>query len=77
MKFRFKTVPYKHQLTALEKSCEKDEYALLMDMGTGKSKVLIDTIAHLYSNGRITSAVIFAPKETAPEKVTKSFCTAK
>ena len=62
MKFRFKTVPYKHQLTALEKSCEKDEYALLMDMGTGKSKVLIDTIAHLYSNGRITSAVIFAPK---------------
>jgi len=62
MKFKFKTVPYKHQLTALEKSCDKDEYALLMDMGTGKSKVLIDTIAHLYSNGKITSTVIFAPK---------------
>ena len=62
MKFKFKTVPYKHQLIALEKSCEKEEFALLMDMGTGKSKVLIDTIAHLYAKGKITSAVIFAPK---------------
>ena len=46
LEFRFKTKPYKHQLDALKTSCEKDEYALLMDMGTGKSKVLIDTIAY-------------------------------
>ena len=62
MKYRFKTKPYKHQLDALETSCEKDEYALLMDMGTGKSKVLIDTISHLYDNGKINSALILAPK---------------
>ena len=31
-------------------------------MGTGKSKVLIDTIAALYDAGKIDSAVIFAPK---------------
>ena len=62
MKYRFKTKPYKHQLDALETSCEKDEYALLMDMGTGKSKVLIDTIAYLYDAGKINSAFILAPK---------------
>lgn len=33
-----------------------------MDMGTGKSKVLIDTIAALYDAGKIDSAVILAPK---------------
>ena len=62
MEFRFKTKPYKHQLDALKTSCEKDEYALLMDMGTGKSKVLIDTIAYLYDAGKINGAVIVAPK---------------
>ncbi len=60
--FTFKTRPYKHQLNALKESCNKDEYALLMDMGTGKSKVLIDTIAYLYDTGKINSAFILAPK---------------
>ena len=62
MGFKFKTKPYAHQLKALELSWMKDEFALLMDMGTGKSKVLIDTIAALYDAGRIDSAVIMAPK---------------
>jgi len=60
--FTFKTRPYQHQLNALKESCNKDEYALLMDMGTGKSKVLIDTIAYLYDSGKINSAFILAPK---------------
>ena len=33
-----------------------------MDMGTGKSKVLIDTTALLYDNGKIQGALIVAPK---------------
>ena len=60
--FKFKTKPYDHQLKALENSWQKEEFALLMDMGTGKYKVLIDTIAALYDAGKIDSAVIFAPK---------------
>ena len=28
MKYKFKTKPYEHQLTALEKSWQKDEYGL-------------------------------------------------
>jgi SNF2 family DNA or RNA helicase len=60
--YRFKTKPYEHQLVALEKSWDKDEYAYFMEMGTGKSKVLIDNIAMLYDKGKINAAMIIAPK---------------
>ena len=50
--YRYKTKPYEHQLVALEKSWDKDEYAYFMEMGTGKSKVLIDNIAMLYDKGK-------------------------
>ena len=62
MRYKFKYQPYKHQLDALEKSWDKNFFALFMDMGTGKSKVLIDTIAMLYDKGKIDSALIIAPK---------------
>ena len=48
MKYKFKTKPYKHQMTALEKSWHKETYAYFMEMGTGKTKVLIDNMAMLY-----------------------------
>jgi len=35
---------------------------LFMEMGTGKSKVLIDNIAMLYDRGKINAALIIAPK---------------
>jgi len=60
--YKFKTKPYAHQLTALEKSWEKEVYAYFMEMGTGKSKVLIDNIAMLYDKGKINGALIIAPK---------------
>ena len=62
MRYKFKFKPYEHQLEALEKSWTKEYYALFMDMGTGKSKVLIDNIAMLYDKGEIDSALIIAPK---------------
>ena len=62
MQYKFKTKPYTHQLEALEKSWRKKEYAYFMEMGTGKSKVLIDNIAMLYDKDAINSAVIVAPK---------------
>src|SRR5210317_2010165 len=62
MKYKFKTKPYEHQIKALEMSWKRKEFALFMEMGTGKSKVLIDTIAMQYDNGLIDSAVIVAPK---------------
>jgi SNF2 family DNA or RNA helicase len=60
--YRFKTKPYEHQLIALEKSWDKEEYAYFMEMGTGKSKVLIDNIAILYDKGKINGVLIVAPK---------------
>ena len=62
MNYKFKTKPYDHQITALEKSWDKEEYGYFMEMGTGKSKVLVDNIAMLYDKGKINAALIIAPK---------------
>jgi len=62
MNYKFKTKPYAHQITALEKSWNKEVFAYFMEMGTGKSKVLIDNIAMLYDKGKIDGALIIAPK---------------
>ena len=62
MNYKFKTKPYTHQITALEKSWNKEVFAYFMEMGTGKSKVLIDNIAMLYDKGKINGALIVAPK---------------
>ena len=56
MKYKFKTKPYDHQLTALEKSVDEKEYGYFMEMGTGKSKVLVDNMAMLYDKGKINGA---------------------
>ena len=62
MKYKFKTKPYEHQMFALTKAWNKREYAYFMEMGTGKSKVLIDNISILYDKGGINGAIIVAPK---------------
>jgi SNF2 family DNA or RNA helicase len=62
MNYKFKTKPYNHQLTALEKSWNKETYAYFMEMGTGKTKVLIDNMSMLYDKGKIDGALIIAPK---------------
>ena len=53
MNYKFKTKPYAHQITALEKSWNRETYAYFMEMGTGKTKVLIDNAAMLYDKGKI------------------------
>jgi SNF2 family DNA or RNA helicase len=60
--FEFKTQPYDHQRKALKDSWAADYYALFMEMGTGKTKVAIDTMAVLYEAGKIDSALVIAPK---------------
>ena len=62
MKYKFKMKPYAHQLTALEKSWNRETYAYFMEMGTGKTKVLIDNLAMLYDKGKVDGALIIAPK---------------
>ena len=62
MKYKFKTTPYEHQLKALEVSWNKETYAYFMELGTGKTKVLIDNMSMLYDKGKIDGALIVAPK---------------
>ena len=62
MHYKFKSKPFAHQNKALEMSWDKEVFAYFMEMGTGKSKVLIDNIAMLYNNGHINGALIIAPK---------------
>ena len=49
-------------MTALEKSWNKENFAYFMEMGTGKTKVLIDNMSMLYDKGKIDGALIVAPK---------------
>jgi SNF2 family DNA or RNA helicase len=62
VKYKYKTKPYKHQQDCLEKCWDKKIFALFMEMGTGKSKVLIDNMSILYEQDRINFAVVIAPK---------------
>ena len=62
MKFKYKTQPYEHQRIALERSYDKINYAYFMEMGCGKSKVLIDNMAWLYENKKIDTVIVVAPK---------------
>ena len=45
-------------------SWNKEVFAYFMEMGTGKSKVLIDNISMLYDKGKINSALIIAPQDS-------------
>ena len=65
-KYSFKTKPYDHQLAGMGaminhfKRGEK-EYALLMEMGCGKTKVLLDVSSYLYDNGFIVGLLVICP----------------
>jgi SNF2 family DNA or RNA helicase len=57
----FKHKPFKHQATALLLGRDQDEFAYLMDQGTGKTKTLIDDAAHNFRNDRIDALLVIAP----------------
>lgn len=56
-----KTVPYEHQEEAFLISRDLENFALLMEQGTGKTKVALDTAAWLYAKGDIDAVVVIAP----------------
>ncbi len=59
--YKFGTEPFAHQLIAFERSRNMEYFALLMEQGTGKTKVIIDTAAWLYGKGMIDTLMVFAP----------------
>ena len=59
---QIKLKPFDHQVKALEQGWNKHEFGFFMEMGTGKSKVLIDNIGILHLNYGLEFALIIAPK---------------
>jgi len=58
----FKTPPYQHQLAAFARSRDETFFALLMEMGTGKSKVAVDTAGWQFTQGNIDGLLVVAPR---------------
>ncbi len=59
--FMFKTKPFDHQRNVFYMSRDNEAFALLMEQGTGKTKVIIDNSAYLYGAGKINCLVVIAP----------------
>lgn len=58
---QFKTTPYAHQLAEFELSRSMEARGLFWEMGCGKTKPVIDSVAHLYEGGEITGLIVLAP----------------
>ena len=56
-----KTKPFNHQQEGFLFSRDLDVYAVFWEQGTGKSKLIIDTAAWLYMQGKIDAVIIVAP----------------
>lgn len=59
--YAFKTQPFPDQRNALAKTFRNDAIALFMRMGTGKSKVIIDTATALFYQQHIQAVVLICP----------------
>jgi len=54
--------PYAHQLRIYNQTCDLPYWAMFMEMGTGKSAVILWTWAHLFLDDMIDAAIVFAKK---------------
>lgn len=61
MEFKFKTEPYPHQLEALQFGIDLPNFALTMDPGTGKSKVMIDDVSCFFLKNEGDAAIVICP----------------
>lgn len=57
-----KTTPFDHQRRAAREADGREGFAYLMEMGTGKTKVMIDEAGRQFEAGRITALLVIAPK---------------
>jgi SNF2 family DNA or RNA helicase len=61
-KYNFFSAPYAHQLEAFTASADVQSFALLLDMGTGKTKVTLDTVGYLFEKDAVELVLVVAPK---------------
>lgn len=53
--------PMKHQTTAMRKAWNKEEFALFMEMGTGKTFTTIALAGHRFNHYRIDAVLVICP----------------
>lgn len=58
---KFKTKPYAHQLKVWDESKDQSSWALLLDCGTGKTWVAINTAAYLADKREVQALLVIAP----------------
>lgn len=61
MKYSYKTQPYAHQRSILNRSAKAPYFGLFCEQGTGKTKITIDNGSWLWGEGHLRSLVILAP----------------
>lgn len=69
MPYSQKTAPFKHQAELYERTRDMKSHALFLEMGTGKTKIVIDIVGHLFESGEINGVLVLAPKAVAPNWV--------
>jgi len=60
--FKFVSQPYAHQRVALSLASQFNAFALLMEMGTGKSKVVLDLFRLRVKLGQVDKLIVICPK---------------
>ena len=58
---RFVTPPYEHQLECLRRFADAPYFALLAEMGTGKTWIVINNYAYLLARGLVQNMLVIAP----------------
>ncbi len=69
--YKWGTQPYEHQAKAFKLSRDAENFALLMEQGTGKTKVAIDTTVWMLTQSRIDALLVVCPngvKSVWPEE---------
>lgn len=70
---QFKTKPFKHQLKVHKRAALLPVFAYLMEQGTGKSWVAINSAAALIRAGEVDTILGIAPKGVAPGWIRQQF----
>lgn len=73
MRYVPKTTPYPHQEEAFNRHKDDQYFALLADMGVGKTKITIDIAGHKYINGKCNRMLIIAPNRVHTQWVSEQF----
>lgn len=64
--------PWHHQKEAFLLSRDEEAFALLMEQGTGKTRVIVDTACYLFAKGEIEAVLVICPnsvKDTWKEEL--------